>query len=41
MFDDDLANYRAKSDDELLELTKHNDSKAVAILLERLVKGKC
>ena len=38
MFDDELALYRSMSNEELLERVKHNDWKAVATLLERLMR---
>lgn len=38
MFDDEIELYRSMSNEELLERVKLNDMKAVAILLERLMR---
>jgi len=38
MFDDEIELYRSMTDEELLESVRHNDWKAVAILLERLMR---
>lgn len=38
MFDDEIELYQKMSDDELLDRVKLNDYKAVATLLERLLR---